>query len=391
MNIKKTGITVLLALTLTGAHAQKYVGGDISLLPKYEQNGSKYLTHGGSAIVSLLPYCRQEGMNAMRLRLFAEPANASQTDKGQGVCQDLAYTVALGRRIKEAGMKLLLDLHYSDSWADPSKQWTPKAWLTLTDARLNAKIYTYTKEVLQQMKAGGAEPDLIQTGNEISYGMLWGAEGSTANRCYMGSETNWARFSNLLAQAAKACREVCPQAKIVLHTERIAQTDVLQNFYRMMQQAGADYDIIGLSYYPSFHGNMARLEQALTVLETNFADKPIMIVETGYPLKWPVPGTTYDYTDTYPYSDEGQRHFAADLVALLNRHKAVNGLFWWWLEANEYGHTGAGQVTSSWYNAPLFDNETGRATSAFYELKNFRTASTGISAITKNAKIDDHA
>lgn len=389
MNIRTSCLSCLLLLSVTGTDAQKYVGGDISLLTKYEENGSKYLDRNGNTIGSLLQYCKQEGMNAMRIRLFVDPANASSADKGQGVCQDLSYVKTLGKRIKEAGLKLMLDLHYSDTWADPAKQWTPKAWLTLSDEALYTRIYDYTKEVLQQMKAADAEPDFIQTGNEISYGMLWGAEGSTANRCYMGSNSNWARFTTLLANAAKACREVCPQAKIILHTERIAQTDVLKNFYDNMQAAGADYDIIGLSYYPYFHGSLAALETAVATIESGFTGKQIMIVETGYPLKWSVPGTTYNYTSVYPYTDAGQRQFTRDMITMLNKHKAVTGLFWWWFEANEYAHTGAAQVTTNWYNAPLFDNETGRATSAFYEMKRFLDASTGIATIKNKEKTTD--
>ncbi|ETD18236.1 MULTISPECIES: glycosyl hydrolase 53 family protein [Prevotellaceae] len=389
MNIRTSCLSCLLLLSVTGTDAQKYVGGDISLLTKYEENGSKYLDRNGNTIGSLLQYCKQEGMNAMRVRLFVDPANASSVDKGQGVCQDLSYVKTLGKRIKEAGLKLMLDLHYSDTWADPAKQWTPKAWLTLSDEALYTRIYDYTKEVLQQMKAADAEPDFIQTGNEISYGMLWGAKGSAANRCYMGSNSNWARFTTLLANAAKACREVCPQAKIILHTERVAQTDVLKNFYDNMQTAGADYDIIGLSYYPYFHGSLAALETAVATIESGFTGKQIMIVETGYPLKWPVPGTTYDYTSVYPYTDTGQRQFTRDMITMLNKHKAVTGLFWWWFEANEYAHTGTAQVTTNWYNAPLFDNETGRTTSAFYEMKRFLDTSTGIATIKNKEKTAD--
>ena len=376
--MKKTALFAILMLLPLVVAAQKYVGGDISLLTRYEQNGSKYLDHDGNAISAPLNFFSQQGMNAMRVRLFVDPTNASASDKSQGVCQDLPYVVALGKRIKEAGLALMLDLHYSDSWADPAKQWTPEDWLSLNDTQLAQKIHDYTADVLTQMKNAGAEPDFIQTGNEISYGMLWGKQGTSANRCYMGNSANWSRFTTLLKQAGKACREVCPNAKIVIHTERVAQTNVLQNFYTQMANANVDYDIIGLSYYSYFHGDLSKLEAALNTLEKNFATKKIMIVEAGYPLKWAVPGTTYDYTAKYPYSDAGQKLFATDLIAMLNKHPNVNGLFWWWMEANEYGHTGSQQVTTSWYNAPLFNNETGRATSALAQLKEFLQGQTSV-------------
>ena len=142
-----------------------------------------------------------------------------EKDKDENVCQDLAYIKPLAKRIKEAGLNLMLDFHYCDTWADPAKQWTPDAWKNLSEAELQQKIYDYTKDVLQQLKAEGAEPDMIQTGNEISYGMLWGtraAVGSNStNRCWPSSPAaNWTRFTNLLKQATKACREVCPKAKV---------------------------------------------------------------------------------------------------------------------------------------------------------------------------------
>ena len=365
-------LTALLAALLT-AHAQRFVGGDISLLPSYEENGTKYLDKDGRTISDVIAFSADNGLNAMRVRLFVEPANASSVDKGQGVRQDLDYVKALGKRIKDAGMAFLLDFHYSDSWADPSKQWTPKAWLGLSDSELAQKVYDYTKDCLQQLVATGAAPDLIQTGNEISYGMLWGAQGTNANRCYNGNAANWPRFTTLLKQAGKACREVCPDAKIILHTERIANTGALTNFYQQMLSANVDYDIIGSSYYSYYHGNLNTLNASLTQLENQFPDKQIMIVEAGYFYNWQptisAPGV--DLSSTYPISEAGQQAFAKALIQTLQKHSHVTGLFWWWMEANEYGHTGSAQVTKDWYNASLWNDQTGKVTPAFYELSSF--------------------
>ena len=365
-------LTALLA-ALTVVHAQRFVGGDISLLPSYEENGTKYLDKDGRTISDVIAFSADNGLNAMRVRLFVDPANASSVDKGQGVRQDLDYVKALGKRIKDAGMAFLLDFHYSDSWADPSKQWTPKAWLGLSDGELAQKVYDYTKDCLQQLVAAGAAPDLIQTGNEISYGMLWGAQGTNANRCYNGNAANWPRFTNLLKQAGKACREVCPDAKIILHTERIANTGALTNFYQQMLSAHVDYDIIGSSYYSYYHGNLNTLNASLTQLENQFPDKQIMIVEAGYFYNWQptisAPGV--DLSSTYPISEAGQQAFAKALIQTLQKHSHVTGLFWWWMEANEYGHTGSAQVTKDWYNASLWNDQTGKVTPAFYELSSF--------------------
>ena len=212
--------------------------------------------------------------------------------------------------------------------------------------------------------------------------MLWGARGTQDNRCYTNSPAaNWTRFTTLLRQATKACREVCPEAKVILHSERSCDPTVLLDFMSRMQKAGVDYDVLGLSYYPYFHGTISELEGAIKVLERDYADKDIMVVEFGYPYAWEVPGTTYKYPNyfsKYAYSDEGQKTMTADVIAMLNKHKNVNGLFWWWMEYNAKDS----KLSESWYNAPLFDSRTGKATSALYELKNFVNDPTAISHVT---------
>ena len=374
--------TLLSAFAFT-ASAQKLAGGDISLLPSYEEKGAQYFDHHGNAIPSLLPFLKEQGWNAMRVRLFVNPANATEEEKRQGVVQNLDYVKSLAKRIKDEGFKLILDFHYSDTWADPGKQWTPADWLLLGDNSLGNQLYEYTKDALQQLKDAGATPDYIQTGNEISFGMLWGARGTQDNRCYTNSPAaNWTRFTNLLRQATKACHEVCPEAKVILHSERSCDPTVLLDFMSRMQKAGVDYDVLGLSYYPYFHGSLTSLSSTLSQVESKYGDKKIMIVETGYPAHWAISGSTYDYSSTYPYTDQGQKNFTDDLIATLNRHANVTGLFWWWPEANEYGIDWQNAVTSGWYNSTLFDNQTGRAYSSLSELKNFVSDPTAIHSAT---------
>lgn len=371
--MKKTILSIaLFAFTCLGATAQRYVGGDISLLPEYENAGAKYNTHDGTPINDILPWLHDEGMNAMRVRLFVNPDDHKAIFPSKydpNACQDLEYITPLCQRIVEDGFSLMLDFHYSDTWADPAKQWIPEAWKGLTDEQLYDKIYDYTKETLIALKEAGVTPAFIQPGNEISYGMLWGAEDApdaSLKKVYMGSDANWTRFGKLLNQAIKACHEVCPDAKIVLHTERVAQVDVLTNFYDQMKKLDVDYDIIGLSYYPYFHGDMNVLDKALASLQTRYPEKDIMIVETGYSYKWAVPGTTHDYSGKWPYSDEGQNQFAKDLVATLEKYENVDGLFWWWMEYNAFGTS-----LSGWYNAPLFNSLDGCATSALKTICSF--------------------
>ena len=377
-------ITALLCSTNT-LRAQKYVGGDISMLPKYEEAGVVYKDKSGNTVSDVLGFFNEEGLNAMRVRLFVDPSN----DNDKAVCQDLEYVKALGKRIKDAGMKLILDFHYSDTWADPGKQWTPNAWKDMTDDQLQDTIYGYTKYCLEQMVAAGATPDFIQTGNEISYGMLWGTKaavgGNNTNRCYTNSpQANWTRFINLLKKAGQACREVCADAKIIIHSERTRKPSVLTDFFDRMTNASLDYDIIGLSYYPAYHGSLEDLETALTTLEGKNYGKDIMVVETGYSYAWALGNTEFDYTGTYPYTEEGQRQFTAALVTKLNNHESVKGLFWWWPEDN--GNSG---VTSGWWNAALYNHNTGKPYAAFYELKNFNNSSSGFLGINKDHKCKD--
>lgn len=382
--MKKTLITLFALLMAVAASSEtRYAGGDVSLLPEYIKAGAKYYDHEGNPVAEFLPWCHEQGMNAMRVRLFVNPKkyaelHANDTDEGTrydpNACQDLEYITPLCQDIVNAGMDLMLDFHYSDTWADPAKQWTPIDWEDLTDEQLYDKIYEYTKESLQALQEAGVTPAFIQPGNEISYGMLWGPLGtSNPKKTYMGKEANWDRLGKLLNRAIDACREVCPQAKIVIHTERVLKVDVMANFYDQMKKLDVDYDIIGLSYYPFWHGDMAQLNSALTRLESDFPEKSIMIVETGYALKWQVPYIDYDHTSTWPISDAGQAKFAQDLVDTLEQHSAVDGLFWWWMEYNPYN-----TKLTGWYNAPLFDPTTGRASSAFKIICSFATDGAGI-------------
>ena len=366
--------------------AQKYVGGDLSVLLKYEEQKATYLDKDGKAIADVLAFVKEQGWNTVRMRLFADPSK--DTDKN--VCQDIEYVKSLGKRIKAAGLYFMLDFHYSDTWADPEHQTMPLEWGMINTPAFEY-IYTYTKTNLEALVTAAATPDFIQIGNEISFGMLWDGCKVSANSNWTAYEdTNWDNFSTALKNASKACREVCPEAKIVIHTEQCANNPTLDvAFFKRIQQYDIDYDIIGTSYYPYFKGPLANLDKGLSELEKNFPDKQIQLVETGYPSKWEVKGSTYDYTKTYPYSHEGQRQYAADLIATLKKHPQVNGLSWWYAEANAKGCTGS--LAEGWYNASLFDNETGRALPALYELKAFDDGSTGIGSISADRQHTDDA
>ena len=354
-----------------------YLGGDISVLQSYDDNKVPYYDQQGNVIPDVLKYMKGDDVkwNAQRVRLFVDP-KLKDPDAGKDaqVCQDIEYVVRLSKRIKQEGFSLLLDFHYSDTWADPSNQWIPKAWASLSEAELHTKVYEYTKECLQRLVAEGAAPDFIQPGNEISYGMLWSAtvnRSSQTNRCYSNSpQENWDRFTGLLAQATKACREVCPQAGIIIHTERTGDPTALKNIYNRL--SSVDYDIIGLSYYPIWHNSLDVLSKSLKGLAEAFPDKKVHIVETAYHYQWQPAvgqGSTYDFSATWPVSPEGQASFTTDLIKELKKHENVTGLYWWFPEENGNGPNSA--VLTNWVNRGLWDNQTHRALPALYVLKDF--------------------
>ena len=360
--------TCLLLVGSIAANAvNKFVGGDISLLTKYEQHGAIYYNENGARITNMLNYLESAGMNAMRVRLFVDPSKAGAEDQGEGVCQDLPYVLALGQRIKSAGFHLLLDIHYSDTWTDPGQHSTPASW-TVTSA-LADSVYSYTKRVLNAMIDAGARPDFIQVGNEVTYGMMWPTGHCYPSGANYGTGT-FSTFANYLKQGIKACREVCPDSEIVIHTEMGRASNVIA-FYETLKGYTTDYDIIGLSYYPYWHGDLSVLDNLLTTLESSHPSKKIQIVETGYPHAYYPSGASYDLQSTWPATEAGQKAFAQQLVALLNGHDNVNGLYWWFPEANEYGINYTNSVTTDWYNCGWWDNATGQVMDALFEMPAF--------------------
>lgn len=356
------------------SHAQKYLGGDISLLTAYEQAGVSFLDRDGKAVGNLLTYLRSEavGWNAQRVRLFVDPSKASEEDKRSGVCQDLEYVAALGRRIKEAGHKLMVDFHYSDSWADPGKQYKPQSWASATPEELADTVYRYTKRSLEYLASHGATPDFIQPGNEISFGMLW-PEGKVD--AY--HDANWTTLASYLKSAVRACREICPSAGIILHTEQAKNITTTINYYDRIEASGIDYDIIGLSYYPFWHGDLTNLDHLLTQLATRFASKKVQIVETAYYYQYQPTEYITDFSGVWPVSPDGQAAFTRSLIDVLNRHDNVNALYWWFPEENGKNNS----VIGSWINRGLWNNNTGRANPALYELKRFLPTTQGIGLV----------
>ena len=362
-------------MAATTANAQKYLGGDISMLPAYEAKSANYKDKDGKKISDVLLFLKEQGCNAMRVRLFVDPNREGIVHDAVGAIQDLPYVKDLGKRIKDAGMAFMLDFHYSDTWTDPGKHSTPASWTATTANELAETLYNYTYNSLVELKNAGAEPDFIQVGNEITYGQLW----PTGHIWPAGGGQDggsWDNFYLYVKKGTEACRSACPNAKVVIHVEMSGQGKNVKPFLQNFLTYNPDFDIIGLSYYPYHHGNLTNLNNLLTNLETTYPNKKIQLVEAGYPNAWYPSDASFDYTSVYPATEEGQRKFTADLITKLNAHENVNGLYWWYPEA-----LGNYVDAKNWYNMNLWNNSNYRALKALYELKNFVNDPAGIEQI----------
>ena len=382
---RKLALSLALLCGMACAKAQnseKYLGADISMLTAYEtiseaghQVTYKDVDGTQSDVLSLL---KKYGMNSMRVRLFVNPTMQ------KAVIQDIDYVKKLGKRIKDAGLSFVLDFHYSDTWADPAAQSVPAEWGNLSVDEYTEKLYSYTKEVLEDFVREGVVPDMIQTGNEISYGLMY----SSSSGLFVDylSDKNWDKFAAMLKSAGKACREVCPSAKIILHIERVPQPLNCAKFANYMKQYEVDYDIFGLSYYPMYHGNLAYLETALNKIE-EATDKTIMIMETGYNSAYYPTDAKYDCQSIWPATESGQSLFIEQLVAKLNTHERVKGLYYWFPEENESATLGWTDLLDGWTNRGLFNNQTGNAVDAITKFAAFNTAATSVQNVSSASEI----
>jgi len=241
------------------------LGADISFLPQMEDRGAKFLVNGKEedAVQALADH----GFNYIRLRIFVNPENEKGYAPGKGFC-DLAYTKKMALRVKESGMKLLLDFHYSDYWADPQQQNKPASWENLSFDELKESLSHYTKEVLTDLKNQGTLPAMVQIGNEINHGILWPD----------GHISNPDQLAELLKAGVKAVREVDPNIIIMMHLALGGQNEEAVFWLDNMIARDVSFDIIGLSYYPRWHGTLDDLRNNLVALEERYK-KPLNIVE----------------------------------------------------------------------------------------------------------------
>jgi len=249
----------------SGKTIDKMLGADISFLPQLESRGIKFSDNGVQK--DAIEILKDHGFNYIRLRIFNNPVAAKGYSPQKGFC-DLEHTKQMALRIKKAGLKLLLDFHYSDYWADPQQQNKPSAWEGLTDEKLALALKDYTKEVLSALKSQGTLPDMVQIGNEINHGMVW-PDG------HIGNPDQLAR---LIKAGADGVKEVDPLIIIMLHVALGGQNDESVFWLDNMIARGVKFDIIGLSYYPRWHGTLSDLKNNMLDLIKRY-NKDINLVE----------------------------------------------------------------------------------------------------------------
>ncbi|OOV29884.1 arabinogalactan endo-1,4-beta-galactosidase [Flavobacterium sp. LM5] len=262
-----SGTTIALAQKKnTSAFAK---GADVSWLPQMEATGYRFYDTDGKE-KDCLQLLKERGMNTIRLRVFVNPSQ----DKTNGHCSK-EETVAMALRAQKAKMRIMIDFHYSDTWADPAKQAKPAAWANLSFDALQKKVYEHTFDVLTALKKAGVTPEWVQVGNEIPGGMLW-PDGST---------NNWAQLAQLLNKGYEATKAVNAKIKVIVHVDEGNNNEKFRWFFDKATEHKVKYDVIGLSYYPfwikkDYSETIADLQNNLNDMASRY-QKEVMVVEVG--------------------------------------------------------------------------------------------------------------
>ena len=356
-------------------------GADISMLKEVEDFGGRYYL--GEEQKDLFEILQIKGLNTVRLRLWVNPYD-EEGKPYMGGTNDLETTIELAKRAKAHGMQFMLDFHYSDFWADPKKQDKPKAWQSYTGDRLEEEVYRYTREVLEVCRLCDVMPDLVQIGNETTNGMLW-PEGKTPNYVpekQSFEETEAAQWDKsydslaaLLKAGVRAAREAGPM-KIILHLDAGGQNVLYRTWFDEMSKRNVDYDIIGLSYYPIWHGGLEDLQFNLEDISARF-NKEVLVVETAYGHTTESLSGADIFTEEmskiagYPPTVEGQGQFLQDLMETVRKVPdgkglgivywepawlPVKGTSWASLAGMKYGND-VSEMGNHWANQGLFDFE----------------------------------
>lgn len=339
-------------------------GMDVSMLKELEEHGAVYYWHGEKR--DLFEILKESGVNLIRLRLWCNPYSETGEAYGGGT-NDLETTIQLAKRVVNQGLEFMLDIHYSDFWADPAKQIKPKAWKELSGLELQSAVYNYTAETLQRLKKEGVEPSVVQVGNEVTNGLLWPE----------GRIENTEEMAKLLSAGIQAVKESNSQIKVILHLDFGTDNKMYRKWFSDIAPYHLEYDVIGMSYYPYWNGGLDALLYNMNDISQTF-QKDVIVVETaiGYTTdSLGCSGIVFSKEQSnqtkYPATMEGQETFLKDLcetVRNVKDHRGKGFVYWepaWlpipectWAKPIGCEYMGdKAEIGNSWANQALFDGE----------------------------------
>jgi len=339
------------------------LGMDASSVIAEEDSGVKYYDYDGKE-ADVFKVLSESGVNTIRVRIWNNPYTSEGKGYGGGN-NDLTKAIAIGKRATQYQMKLLVDFHYSDFWADPSKQQCPKSWASLEYEDKKTALYNYTKDCLSQLVNAGVAIRMVQLGNETTAG-------------HMAGETRFSYYCGLVNAGSQAVREICPDALVAVHFTNPEKVGNYADYAAKLLENNVDYDVFGSSYYPYWHGTLDNLATVLSSIATTY-NKKVMVLETSYAYTsedtdfW---GNTigatsgYDVKD-YPFSIAGQTNCVREIAnTLVNKTTSAIGLCYWegtWisvgtdsLEANQVKWEKYGSGWASSYAAEYDAKDAGQ-------------------------------
>lgn len=341
-------LMVHIRIDLTRRGELTIMGADVSSLKKSEDMGGVYTDENGVP-GDALRILKDHGLNYIRLRVWVNPADGYH---------DKAELLTMAKRAHALGIKVLVDFHYSDTWADPGKQVKPAAWENLDFEGLTRALYDHTFDVCSSLAAQGTPPDMVQIGNEINNGILWPD----------GKSDHWDNLVALLKAGYRAVKDASPATLVMLHLANGGKNAEIRAWFDNAIQRGVPFDLIGLSYYAyyvSWHGTLADLQNNLNYISKRYG-KDVIVAETAYPFTakendW-FPNTIKDNPVAgYPFTPEGQAKMLADVMAIVRAVPDGRGLgiFYWdatWTAVKGNGWDPAESLTgNNWENQALFD------------------------------------
>ena len=292
------------------------LGMDASCVPALEAGGVRYYNREGKT-QDVFQILAEAGVNYIRVRVWNDPYDENGNGYGGGNC-DLQNALEIGKRATQYGMKLLVDFHYSDFWADPGKQKAPKAWQEMNAQEKADALYTFTCDSLEQMQTAGVDVGMVQIGNETNNGLA--------------GETRWEDMAELFSAGAKAVREILPDALVAVHFTNPEKAGAYAYYAGQLAQYEVDYDVFASSYYPQWHGSLENLQNVLKKINETYG-KQVLVAETSHPytaqdLDFHGNTVNADTVTPYPKTPEGQEAWVRDVANAVLEIGGM-GVFYW--------------------------------------------------------------